>query len=538
MRDALRIRSRCAAILSLAVVAPACFFAVTLDDAFITFRYAENLANGHGYGVWNPGEAPVEGFTSPLWMVMLACCAALGVDVETAAKLLGWAAHVGAVAIVIAAAVVHERDPDASALDRNSAWVAALFHAALVPAIWYATSGMETSLVAFAVTWAMWHPILSRRTWSFVAASVLLTVLRPEGFVFAVCIATLHAWRRRDDRVARAPYVAGLVAAVGTMALLLGVRLFVFGEWMANTYYAKGTGPLERNVVLGAAYDLEFAAALLPVWLPALLTAHRARREPVQHGVEKLAYVLVLVVAIAMIKVGGDASAAFPFFRQFVHTVPAVVYVAARGLCRCMRPGRRSFATAGLIASLVALSTAQWHKERVIADVRESFRAGLLRSRPETEFHAWLRAITFDDTVTAVSAAGQWPYRARRGTFVDMLGLSDRHIAHHGSFDSFARVDSKTDIDYVMSRAPDVIDGYLPALPILQGLPRERVVGARAEMIDAILDHPEFIENYELVVDAPYHAWAGAVFIRRDYLQRLPDDLQPSTVDVRATSLY
>ena len=39
------------------------------DDAFITFRYAANLAHGHGL-VFNPGER-VEGYSNFLWTVLL-----------------------------------------------------------------------------------------------------------------------------------------------------------------------------------------------------------------------------------------------------------------------------------------------------------------------------------------------------------------------------------------------------------------------------------------------------------------------------------
>ena len=39
-----------------------------IDDAFITFRYARNLADGLG-PVFNPGEA-VEGYTTFLWMLV------------------------------------------------------------------------------------------------------------------------------------------------------------------------------------------------------------------------------------------------------------------------------------------------------------------------------------------------------------------------------------------------------------------------------------------------------------------------------------
>src|SRR5262249_4200475 len=41
------------------------------DDAFIAFRYAHHLATGRGL-TFNPGSAPVEGFTSLSWVLILA----------------------------------------------------------------------------------------------------------------------------------------------------------------------------------------------------------------------------------------------------------------------------------------------------------------------------------------------------------------------------------------------------------------------------------------------------------------------------------
>ena len=47
-----------------------------IDDAYITFRYARNLAEGLGL-VYNPGEW-VLGTTTPLWAILLACGYRLG----------------------------------------------------------------------------------------------------------------------------------------------------------------------------------------------------------------------------------------------------------------------------------------------------------------------------------------------------------------------------------------------------------------------------------------------------------------------------
>src|SRR5258708_17172329 len=47
----------------------------TIDDAFITFRYARNLLSGNGF-VFNPGQH-VLGTTTPLYTLLLAVLAAL-----------------------------------------------------------------------------------------------------------------------------------------------------------------------------------------------------------------------------------------------------------------------------------------------------------------------------------------------------------------------------------------------------------------------------------------------------------------------------
>ena len=49
----------------------------TVDDAYISFRYAANLVAGHGL-VYNPGEA-IEGYTNFLWTLIVAAGLPLGI---------------------------------------------------------------------------------------------------------------------------------------------------------------------------------------------------------------------------------------------------------------------------------------------------------------------------------------------------------------------------------------------------------------------------------------------------------------------------
>src|SRR4029453_5831418 len=78
---------------------------LTLDDAYITFRYARHLAEGYGLGAWNRTGEHVEGYSSLLWTLLLAGAARLGVDVRLASKVLGAMA-----ALVVIAALVRRRD--------------------------------------------------------------------------------------------------------------------------------------------------------------------------------------------------------------------------------------------------------------------------------------------------------------------------------------------------------------------------------------------------------------------------------------------
>ena len=57
------------------------------DDAMISMTYARNLAGGDGL-VWNPGQPAVEGYSNPLWTILMAVGLALGRDLEHWA--VGW----------------------------------------------------------------------------------------------------------------------------------------------------------------------------------------------------------------------------------------------------------------------------------------------------------------------------------------------------------------------------------------------------------------------------------------------------------------
>ena len=72
---------------SLAGLSRAASLAWVSDDAFISFRYAENWIAGHGL-VFNVGER-VEGYTNLLWTLAVGVCMRLGADPVAASEVAG-----------------------------------------------------------------------------------------------------------------------------------------------------------------------------------------------------------------------------------------------------------------------------------------------------------------------------------------------------------------------------------------------------------------------------------------------------------------
>jgi hypothetical protein len=72
----------------------------TADDAYISFRYADHFAAGQGPS-FSLGGPRVDGYTSPLWMALIAATHLVGVGDEAASKVLSLLA-LGAIVSMLA----------------------------------------------------------------------------------------------------------------------------------------------------------------------------------------------------------------------------------------------------------------------------------------------------------------------------------------------------------------------------------------------------------------------------------------------------
>jgi hypothetical protein len=207
------------------------FYDFTVDDAFITFRYARNFAAGDGL-VFNIGER-VEGYTNFLWLILLSLFIKFGLDPVVAAKMLG---------IIFAFLAILMLWSISRILLRDRPWlknIPLLLLAASPSYAIYAVSGLETMLFCFLLLLAfrlfIYEEANINRIQISWAALFLLTLTRPEGFLFFVLFALLKFLPGKDFKrllICSIPYLILLV-------LYLGWKIYYFGEVCRTLFMQK-----------------------------------------------------------------------------------------------------------------------------------------------------------------------------------------------------------------------------------------------------------------------------------------------------------
>jgi len=317
------------AVASLAAVLSAGWLAI--DDAYITFRYAENLAHGLGF-VYNPGER-VLGTTTPLYCLWLACGNLAGIPTLPLALVTG---ILGAAA----SSYLLWRIGRDGGLGR--AGYAAGLLLAFFPRFWIsAVSGMETTLAAGLALLSLWLDYRKRPALTGLTLAALI-LTRPDAASLAAAILLV---RLVLDR--KAALVEVLVLALFLLPWLTFGWSY-FGSPIPHSIEAKRLiHPFPWHLVLSKElkwFISEPGLILLSgLWFAGAGWIVARRRE-----------LLALVLWPILFLAGLAAAQAGPFFWYRAPLIPAYLFVAGLGLevLAGLLPGRWS---GRLRAALVAL---------------------------------------------------------------------------------------------------------------------------------------------------------------------------------------
>ncbi|HSG99047.1 MAG TPA: hypothetical protein VLB27_03295, partial [candidate division Zixibacteria bacterium] len=329
------------------------------DDAFISFRYAQNLAAGLGL-VYNAGEF-VEGYSNFLWTVILALGIRFGASPEALSQVLGVASFVAA-AVTLAWFSWRRRGLRGGLFLPLAACAFLIQRDAQV----FATGGLETGFVALLITIAFASLALARNRRSYLIAGTALGVAaltRMDTLAIAAG-AVACQWLCRRETLRPMLWLTAPVALLFVPYWL--ARFFAYGYILPNTYYAKSADlswwsqGLEYLALYLKTYP---ALALIPVIV--LTIALRTTRNgstkaslPVSRAELRggrfplwLALAMSLPYTLLIVKVGGG----FMFARLLIPITPLALVALEEGALALLRSRAGKIAVAVALIALLAV---------------------------------------------------------------------------------------------------------------------------------------------------------------------------------------
>ncbi len=382
----------------------------TVDDAYISFRYAHNLADGHGL-VYNVGQR-VEGYTNFSWTVLLALGMKLGIDPHVVSKGFGAAFALATLVVVYRLA---QRARPLRLAPALSTWLLATS----APFCGYAVFGLETPAFAFLVTYGLHRTLVeeerdARMPWSGVVFA-LAGLTRPEAPLFAG-LACLVSARRR---LGRRNVIRALLFVLPMAAHLLWRRAY-YGLWVPFTFIAK-TGDTTAQFGFGKAYlwdHLQHTGPVLYFCLFGITLGLLGRGD----GLRLLAAVVTAWTGY-ILWLGGDWMS---FFRFMVPIEPALFVLTGVGL-RTVFDHRDRAVTFAMVLFLV------WNL--------------VLRHQHMTQArYQWMEERRF--WTNAAGASASWLLRQPRG----VLAIGD--IGYVGYKTNYPLLDLLGLVDPIIGRLP------------------------------------------------------------------------------------
>lgn len=408
-------------ILVVAVLHLSIFGFWLMDDAYITHRYAKNLASGQGL-TFNPEEAvPIEGFSSPIYLFTLALLIKLGASSLYLTQMLSLLFFaVSMMLLLLSVRAYYEKSTEI-------ALYSILFLSLASPYIVYAISGMENTLVSSLILLAIILYSKGKRALTALTFG-FLAVARPEGFVIGIAaltydlIVTQRASKRRFKECAFT--ILKWVPFIATFGAYFLFRTLYFEGIFPNTYYAKTGGYINR-ISSGIVYFIRFFVFFgLPLFSALFIIGRKF--------IKMYHLPLTLLVAYTgfIILAGGD----LPAYRFFTYIIPLILLLGVGGLIHLKRILRRGF-TAVLFIMIFTLVSATYFLALVdMGGGISSLKArGIVigADRVQGALYNLANDINKDaegDEKIALIDAGIVPYLTGLTT-VDLWGLMDAQIA-------------------------------------------------------------------------------------------------------------
>lgn len=423
------------------------------DDTFISFRYAENLANGYGL-TFNKLDRPVEGFSNLLWILVCALCHKLGLELPAVIPALGTA--IGCLSVLLLWLLFCSRG-----LPPLQMLVPLFLLASCGPFIMYTISGMEMPLFALlllvSIVWVDQIFLTGKLIFYLLLAitSVMVALCRPEGVAtFPIILATM-GWIKlsgKEDAADKTKWSHLIIASAVFLALMAMYhvwRINYFGELLPTPFLSKGGGG--KSLFNGwkqnwRIYFIRQGAYYPPLgyYIVALVvTAIAGLKLSLSKWAHRKTETIAVVLVVVHLLIYFNFKDWMPGMRYHAPLVGLMLFTAVHvqtGFFRKKRESLYSFWMIGI--ALVVLNYSVLGQLRVLTKAVEKSNEKCLFALGK-----WLRDVMPAESTLGISDVGAIPYYSGFETIdIHPESLTDLWIAKNG----FSR-------DYVFKRHPDIV---------------------------------------------------------------------------------
>ncbi|HSB90945.1 MAG TPA: hypothetical protein VLD63_13070 [Anaerolineales bacterium] len=221
-----------------------------VDDAYITFRYAANMARGAGF-VYNPGE-PILGTSTPAMGLLLAASAAAFGTTHVPIMSLVWNALFDASCVILLAAIARRLG-----FPPLLQWLAAGLYGFAPLVVRYSIGGMEAPL-ATAVSLLAIYLFFAERPVAAALLAGLGVLVRPDILAVGAALAGAQLVVR-DRRVGRT-----VLILVGCLAAAGGLLFAFYGSPLPQSVLAKAS-PIYQSTPFASAVEIAYALGSFPL---------------------------------------------------------------------------------------------------------------------------------------------------------------------------------------------------------------------------------------------------------------------------------
>lgn len=403
------------------------------DDAFITYRYAQNLYFGNG-AYYNILDEKVEGYSNFLYLLLLTPGFMLTSD-----NIFIYSTILNTLLLFITLFFFYKL---LTRYFTKNYSIIGLGLVGLNPSVWAnVTTGLETILVILIFT-VLWLTLESKRDKLNISLiffiSSLAMLARVDGFIFPV-IAAIFLFLNNEKQLGLKLFIFSIIFM---LIYALG-RYIYYDDIISNTYYAKVSGDLIQRFFSG----IDFL-----------------QKQTLSNGIAF--YFLFLIIFVFNNIINKKKILKFPIIFTFIWLTYLIYIGGDIYYERFLLP----FLIIGVFYFLLFLKNRDnYAKYLVPIALLISFIVFYNDGRfkyEDKDYDAWVTLGKFlkkspDNYVLAIDAAGKVPYYSQLKT-IDMLGLNNKTIGQMKVDNRTFKVGhTKHNVKYTLSQSPNIISAWV-----------------------------------------------------------------------------